>query len=157
MNCASTVLALHVENVLQKSTSAHERQMARTRIHSELSYLRSLPSSWIAIKWTLRMFEVVVSRTGLSLEVAKESDFNLRSENPFNFNIQNNNRLSVENGGDNSGTFDFLGSSDFNFDMPALELDDNFGPMMGINSDDWLHELLGTNFASLPTNMEMSA
>jgi len=101
------------------------------------------------------MFEVIVARTGLSLEVAKESEFNLRSDNPFNFNIQNNKRMPADHGGGNHGAPDFLDPSNFNFNMP--ELDDSFGPMMGINTGDWLQELLGTNFAGLTDNLQISA
>src|SRR5258706_1894120 len=104
MNCASTLLALHIEIDLHRSTTAHERHIARTRIHNELAYLRSLPSSWSPVKWTLRMFEVIVSRTGLSLATAEESDFNVRSDNPFNGNNHNGNSITVNNDNSNQGT-----------------------------------------------------
>lgn len=99
------------------------------------------------------MFEVIVSRTGLSLEVGKESDFILRSDNPFNFKIQNTSGAIMGDGGSNHGAFDFLGSSEYNFNMPDLH--DTLGPMIGINSGDWLHELFGTNFAGLTDTLQM--
>lgn len=145
MNCASTALALHIETALQPSTNTHKRQIARTRIHNGLAYLRSLSKSWSPVEWTLQMFEVIVSRTGLLMSVAHESEFNVQSDNPFNAN-HSNGRVLTTNGFNSRGVAEYPPTENM-FQMPGL--DSTFGPMNGINGDDWLYELLNTNFLGL--------
>jgi hypothetical protein len=84
------------------------------------------------MKWTLRMFEVIVARTALSLTITDAPEFDVRSMNPFN-----NNNLPEA---DQDGSGDLFNVADGS---------DAFGTTMGRNAEEWLQDLLGSNFVGL--------
>jgi hypothetical protein len=57
--------------------------IARTRIDNVMKFLRSFHQSWSNLKWTLRLFEVLVSRTGLSLNSSEGPVHDAKAINPF--------------------------------------------------------------------------
>jgi hypothetical protein len=103
--CASTVVAMHIEIALSPSFASPQRRASRTHIHNGLAYLRASSEHWQRVQWTLRMFEVVVARTGLSLGGPDHSDFDVTSMSPF---AQTRSNMSDERN-DSSKT-----SSDYN-------------------------------------------
>ncbi|KAH8690552.1 hypothetical protein BGW36DRAFT_465466 [Talaromyces proteolyticus] len=65
--CASTVIAMHIECALSAYSSDTQRQWSQTSIHSGLAYLRASLQNWDSVRWSLRMLDVIVSRSRLSL------------------------------------------------------------------------------------------
>jgi hypothetical protein len=123
---------MHIETALSPTVGGNEKLIARTHIHSGLSYLRDTCEYWTSMKWTLRMFEVIVARTALSLTITDAPEFDVRSMNPFN-----NNNLPEA---DQDGSGDLFNVADGS---------DAFGTTMGRNAEEWLQDLLGSNFVGL--------
>jgi len=103
MICASTVLALHIEVALEPAANRTQRLMAWAHIHAGLSYLRNIGENWPSIKWTLRVFEWIVARAGLSVADDLVEGFRTTAINPSNNhdsstsnNISNNNNNNDE-------------------------------------------------------------
>ncbi len=74
---------MHIEIALSPSSSGPQSQISRTHIHNGLVFLRSSSEYWDSMRCTLRMFEVIVVRTGLSLRGLDHFSFDLTSMNPF--------------------------------------------------------------------------
>ncbi|EXJ66163.1 uncharacterized protein A1O5_10779 [Cladophialophora psammophila CBS 110553] len=160
MNCTSTLLALHIETALHQSASEEDRLAARIRIHQAQKYLRGLSDYWSSIKWAQRLFEVIVSRTGLSLVVPPQPIFDLHSSNPFNPGGRNNGNLASGKVGDAAAELSNNNSPRERPDAlpsPAtspsfidfVDIDDTLGNMMGRYAEDWLQDLFGDDFGAL--------
>ncbi|KAK5400806.1 hypothetical protein LTR06_011227 [Exophiala xenobiotica] len=65
--CALNLLAFHIEIGLDKSTSFAMKIAVKARIHTCLSYLQSMSDHWRIAKWSLRVSNWVVRRSGLGL------------------------------------------------------------------------------------------
>jgi hypothetical protein len=61
----STVLALHIEVALDENVSQTRRLMSEESIRAGLAYLRVAQENWTSLRWTLRLFDWVFSKTGL--------------------------------------------------------------------------------------------
>lgn len=124
-NCVSTLLAMHIETALSPTLSTNQKCIIRTRIHTGLSFMRETCEYWCSLKWTLRMFEVVVSRMGLSLTVADDLVPDLNSINPFDSTDGSDFPLRDDD------LFDARGEDGFLDDLTDL-------------NGDWLQDLLGS-------------
>lgn len=138
MTCASTNLAMYIEAALDPDTTDDKKLSIKTQIHAGLASLKEGSEHWSSIKWTLRMFEAIVTRTGLSLtqqgtEQTSESQLNITSMIPFapaNYDWFNSN---CSPGGE----------------VPDVLLDfdaaGNLGTVYGSDAQDWMQDFLGTN------------
>jgi hypothetical protein len=150
---------MHIEIALSPSFASPQGRANRTHIHNGLAYLRASSEHWQRIRWTLRMFEVVVARTGLLLSGPDHCDFDVTSMSPF---VQKRSSMSDE-GNDGSKT-----SSDHNIvtgvnlipEAPnsawsgfpsdtwsdVANADLSCEPMMlGENPEKWLNDLFAEN------------
>ena len=116
----------------------------------------------------MRLFEVIVTRTGLSLGLIGEPDYDIRSYNPFTANPSNaGSSQSGDNRAADPGVINFnnrtrgRGNQGFGEkeDFPSQpvfqdsntmsDMDDSFGLMMGMNAENWLQDLFGSSFVDL--------
>ncbi|KIW25997.1 uncharacterized protein PV07_09129 [Cladophialophora immunda] len=81
--CICTITAMHIENALHTATSPQDKLAARLRIHKNLTCLRSNSEPWTWLEFMIRMLEVIIRRTGLSLDSVENADFDIASMNPF--------------------------------------------------------------------------
>jgi len=134
---------MHVEIALSPFSTSSQRLTARTHIHNGLAYLRATSEYWDTSRWTLRMFEVIVARTALSLEVPEKADFDVTSMNPFMHG-------EAENHQDNDDEYEFNVNTNADFPLhdlfTATDGDYTSETMMGRNPE-WLNELLGPTIA----------
>lgn len=79
----STIVAMHIETALNASTTPHQRMLARIHIHNGLTCLKGSNTSWEWLNWMIRMFEVIISKTNLTLDATDNSSFDPDSANPF--------------------------------------------------------------------------
>ena len=77
--CASTMIAMHIECALSPCSTSAQRQLSQTSIHSGLAYLRASLQHWDSVRWSLRMFDVIVSNSRLSLTAAEHHEMDLPS------------------------------------------------------------------------------
>ena len=77
--CASTVIAMHLESALSPGSTDTQRQLSRTSIHGGLAYLRACLPYWDSVRWSLRMLDVIVSKSRLSLTDPKPQTTSLSS------------------------------------------------------------------------------
>ena len=77
--CASTMIAMHIECALSPCSTTAQRQLSQTSIHSGLAYLRASLQHWDSVRWSLRMFHVIVSNSRLSLTAAEHHKTDLPS------------------------------------------------------------------------------
>ncbi|KAL2832190.1 hypothetical protein BJY01DRAFT_254008 [Aspergillus pseudoustus] len=82
-NCASTILALHIERSLSQALDVPARLLTTLRIQTDLEFLRQLSKSWWPISWAVQMFEVVIRRTGLSVSITQQQQQEQQQEQPF--------------------------------------------------------------------------
>ncbi|KIV92256.1 hypothetical protein PV10_06713 [Exophiala mesophila] len=137
MTCASTNLAMYIESALDAATTEDKKLSIKTQIHAGLASLKEGSEHWSSIKWTLRMFEAIVARTGLSLtqqgpEQTSQSQLNITSMIPLapaNYEW-------------------FNSSSPAGGDLPDVLLDfdaaGNLGTVYGSDTQDWMQDFLGT-------------
>ena len=137
MTCASTNVAMYIEAALDPSTTEDKRLTIKTQIHAGLVSLKEGSEHWNSIKWMLRMFEAIVTRTGLSLtqhdsEQTTTSQLNITSMIPF--------------AQTNYDWFDI--NSDQCCDLPDLQIDldaaGNLGNITGTGAQDWIQDFLST-------------
>ncbi len=77
--CASTMIAMHVECALSPCSTDSQRHLSQTSIHSGLAYLRASLQHWDSVRWSLRMFDVIVSKSRLSLTAPEHHRIDLPS------------------------------------------------------------------------------
>jgi len=159
VNCVSTLLALHIEIALNHNTTPEDRLSTQGRIHNELKYLRNLSEFWSSFKWALRLFEVIVSRTGLALVAAKEPVFgpgvNVLSSEVVDPSRSADDDLSRPMDASNG----FFQNNQFLSDgLPSQLLPDDafnigdtdyiFGSRVGRHTEDWLQDLFSNNLGN---------
>ncbi|OAG37863.1 hypothetical protein AYO21_07969 [Fonsecaea monophora] len=136
--CVSAVLALHIESALQPNISPGQKFVTRARIHTGLTYMRETCEYWGALKWTLRMLEVIVEQTGLSATPTAKPVADA----------------------DGSNTTDPPRSPQFSIsfsevdDTLNLGVDDLWGPLMR-RDDDWVQDFLGSNLLRPDTDFDL--
>ncbi|KIW78553.1 hypothetical protein Z517_08391 [Fonsecaea pedrosoi CBS 271.37] len=136
--CVSAVLALHIESALQPNISPGQKFVTRARIHTGLTYMRETCEYWGALKWTLRMLEVIVEQTGLSATPTAKPVADA----------------------DGSNTTDPPRSPQFPIsfsevdDTLNLGVDDLWGPLMR-RDDDWVQDFLGSNLLRPDTDFDL--
>jgi hypothetical protein len=118
---------MHIEIALSPSFASPQGRANRTHIHNGLAYLRASSEHWQRIPWTLRMFEVVVARTGLLLSGPDHCDFDVTSMSPFS---QKRSSMSDE-GNDSTKTID-----DHNI-VSGVNLIPEAPPWSGFRHDTW--------------------
>ena len=128
---------MYIESALGAATTEDKKLSIKTQIHAGLSSLKEGSEHWSSIKWTLRMFEAIVTRTGLSLtqqgpEQTSQSQLNITSMIPFA-----------------PANYDwFNSSSPAGGDLPDVLLDfdaaGNLGTVYGSDTQDWMQDFLGT-------------
>ena len=152
---------MHIENALSSNTPELQHIVARMHIQNGLTYLHRTSEYWESSQWTLRMFEVIVSRTSLSsLQLSDRPNFDVASMNPFvrsdtELDTSDRNYHTVANGysyHNNDGNYhsDAIVSgpplpeyfNDVNGDVP-------FDDVLGRNPAEWLNELLGSQFSEM--------
>lgn len=125
-----------------------------------MKFLRCFYPSWNSLKWTLRLFEVVISRTGLSLVSTGGPIYDVKSTNPFRTNTTaatdyvvggsiNTNNLDHEIekdilGGDTAPSHGLSR-------ILVPESDEVPSFVMGFPAEGWLQDLLDVNFSELNT------
>ncbi|KAF5640800.1 cutinase transcription factor 1 beta [Fusarium sp. NRRL 52700] len=67
MTCASSILAMRIEIALEPNTTPKKKMALTAQLFTELQYIRESCEYWSSMTWTLRMFEVAISRTGLGI------------------------------------------------------------------------------------------
>ena len=67
MGAVYTVLALHIETTLDPAESAINRSLALPYIHQGILVLRAICEQWSYVKWTLRLFEWVLTQKNIPL------------------------------------------------------------------------------------------
>lgn len=102
MTCASTVIAMHIETALAKSTTSPRRQNCQIQIHKGLAYLRASSEHWNSGQGILHMLEEIVKKTSLMLGDLGYRKFDLISVNPF---ARNQNKSSDQRLDGSSGVF----------------------------------------------------
>ena len=161
MTTAGTVLAMHIENALSSNTPDVQRIVARMHIQNGLTYLHRTSEYCESSQWTLRMFEVIVSRTSLSsLQPAHPSNFDVASMNPF---VRNDTEVDAsERDYRTAGTGcsdQYNGGNSHDESLPSgLSLpeyfndgngDVSFDDILRRNPGEWLNELLGSQFSEM--------
>ena len=132
---------MHIETALDPSISSNEKLMARVNLHSGLSYLRETAEYWRGIQWPLRMFEVIVARTSLTLESqAAGPEFDVRSMNPFDSNVSH--PLIQSDRGDGH-------------ELPAGS--NHSDDLILNNSEEWLQDFFSSNFIDLYGDLAFNA
>ena len=127
--CVCTVIAMHIEMALDAAVDSSDRLMARSSIHSGLSYLRETSHYWSGIKWLLRMFDVIVTQTSLVLDVCPDVPrFDVKSMNPFV----------------SSFTHEVTQSFPFDGHLPPIQ-DQAVDDPIGGSSEDWFENLFNSN------------
>lgn len=58
---------MHIECALCSTTQPVQRQLSQTSIHNGLAFLRTSSRHWDSIRWSLRMFDAIVTRARLGL------------------------------------------------------------------------------------------
>ncbi|KAL4863690.1 hypothetical protein BDV12DRAFT_201822 [Aspergillus spectabilis] len=125
-NCASTILALHIERSLSQLVDVQTRLLTSLRMQTDLEFLRKLSKSWWPISWAVQMFEVVIRRTELSVTIAQEQPFQPGSQDPFNPGKVGLDVAGIEN------PSDFL-LNEIGLDLPFYPLDAPGGLANGEN------------------------
>lgn len=146
--CASTLLALHIETALKSSLIDRAGLVSRTRIDTVMKFLRSFYPSWSNLKWTLRLFEVVVSRTGLSLTSTDGPSYDAKLSNPFyvassaieNYLPKNGDKSNPDGVNGDSLPIDSISRTLF------PESEEYPSTVMGHSAEDWLQDLFNVNF-----------
>jgi hypothetical protein len=138
---------MRIENALDPAIAACKKQAVRTQIYAELQHLRDSCEHWSSLKWTVRMFEVVINRTDLSLfttraDPSNECDFDVASMNSFSNAEDNdlqaeNRRINVYNPVVQSNVADTAHTESF---------DDYLGTFADKDAEEWFQDLLGYNF-----------
>jgi hypothetical protein len=134
---------MRIEMALTSKLDASQRLAAKMQIHAELEHLRESCEFWNSLKWSVRMFEVVLSRTGLLLITTGIGgpDFDISSMDPFsNADKGSTDRSNV----DYDPFIGFPGEELVDGDM----LNDDFGFATGRNTEEWLQDLLGSRFSA---------
>ena len=84
---------MHIETALNLSSTSQKKQASQMQIHQGLAYLRASSEHWESARCTLRMLEVIVDKTGLTLGGLNHHEFDLSSMSPF---TPKENRVSDE-------------------------------------------------------------
>jgi hypothetical protein len=58
---------MHIEIALDTSRTSRTPRTDRSLMHTGLDFLRASSEHWYSIKWTLRMFDVIISKLDLTL------------------------------------------------------------------------------------------
>lgn len=137
MTCASTNVAMYIEAALDPNTTDDKRFMIKAQIHAGLVSLKEGSEHWSSIRWTVRMFEAIVARTGLSLtqlvtDQTSQSQLNITSMIPF---AETNYDWFDINYNSNGDLSDLLGD---------LDTAGNLGTVSSVDAYDWMQELLVT-------------
>lgn len=146
MTCASTILAMRIEIALDSATTSRKQLAIKTQIFAELEYLRESCEYWSSLIWTVRMFEAVISRTGLGLVPASVNGSPDEYADAIPANPCNDSR--GVNLGSQGAPLDFRDNAtlatgtDSNFDIPMS--DDIFGILPITDNYDWLQNLFGS-------------
>ncbi|RFU27849.1 hypothetical protein B7463_g8504, partial [Scytalidium lignicola] len=160
--CASTVIAMHIEIALSTSSTIPQRRANRTHIYNGLSYLRASSEYWDSIRGNLRMFEVIVAGTGLSLGGPDLCDLDLTSMNPF-MRIDSSKRASYVNDHvtDSFRIPDALNSAWSGFQSRAAfdvaEVDFSYEPLLAEDPEKWLNELIGESVFGMNSSIYSAA
>lgn len=132
---------MRIEIALDPEVNASQKLALNAQIPIELEHLRESCEFWSSLKWTLKMFEVVLARTGLLLtpEGVDEHgpDFGI---DPFS----NTDRGSVDRSNGDYDAFTGMPAQDYG-DINML--DDESGFITGRNTEEWLQDLLGCGFS----------
>lgn len=137
MTCASTNLAMRIEISLDPSVSTRKQVANKTQILAELEYLRESCESWSSLVWTLRMFEAVITRTGLHLPASSQPNL---PENPVQTQLPQLTMLSQARSGQNGDE-----SIDKDIDLTFTLSEDCFGILPVSDNYDWLQSLSDMN------------
>lgn len=70
---------MHIECALSPCSNDSQRHLSQTSIHSGLAYLRASLQHWDSVRWSLRMFDVIVSKSRLSLAAPEHYRMDLPS------------------------------------------------------------------------------
>lgn len=144
MTCASTNLAMRIEMALDINITPRKRLANKGQIAAELEYLREACEYWSSLIWSLRMFEAVVARTGLGLNV-----------DPPDHGIEPSQSRSSPriNGSEQTFSTAYQNPSEAPWDPSFTELfdanlnvtmnDNTFGILPITDNYDWLQNLLG--------------
>ncbi|CZR65931.1 uncharacterized protein PAC_15831 [Phialocephala subalpina] len=81
--CAATVVALHIETALDPNASRIQRSISQSRIQSGFLYLREAEKSWTSVKWSVKLFEGVLSHLRMSVEGDIEGGSSTAAYNPI--------------------------------------------------------------------------
>ena len=133
---------MHIESALQHPVGSSRRLFSCTRIHSGIAYLRANCDRWSSVTWTLRLFEVIVSRTALALKTDGDTDFDIRTTNPF--------KRCKNSDGDNGISYNTNFENDVCIPLEGLSEEDGnnfFGMGVGRDAEQWLQEILGQDIA----------
>lgn len=96
----SVLLAFQIELALDSSSTHPLRITAKAQIQAGLSYLRDIKENWHSAEWTLRVYEWVVKRAGLSISDGNEYN-SMGQGTSFNTN-----HLSPRQDGDAAANYD---------------------------------------------------
>ena len=72
--CTSTAMAMHVECILDQTVSRVQKELSLASIHTGLAYLRAGAQHWNSVRWSLRMFDAIVSRIKSCAEEESNTD-----------------------------------------------------------------------------------
>ncbi|EXJ66291.1 uncharacterized protein A1O5_10443 [Cladophialophora psammophila CBS 110553] len=167
--CASTTLAMHVETALKTFANSHQRLAAQARIHTSLLFLAAGGESWPHARRMLKVFEVILARTNLSLDGAEKANAVPKPTHPFR-QADNEKQAEVSgssnnandpNSGANPGPSDQDrgpdprprhprgGTNSFAVDSLLPEYEPLFGQAADAQPEEWLQDFLELNYVGI--------
>ncbi|KAJ9637388.1 hypothetical protein H2204_004812 [Knufia peltigerae] len=146
MTCASTILAMRIEIVLDPATNPRKLAVMKAQIFSELEYVRESCESWNSLIWTVRMFEAVIARTRLCLNGASPSAMEGTDDRTTSSDAvaQGTNTAGPTRQMAYSSNEMFKNGEEVDFGLP-MPSDDVFGMLPVTDNYDWLDSLFDVN------------